>query len=335
MHLLQEAQDDLPRATRERLESLHASELERLERLLTDGPREEPRSVPLAEVVDPFVDSVRTRGQRVLWGGTHCRAWGRRDEIAEIVHVLLENAARHASGADVAVEVSSDDDRVQLRVADRGPGVPPELAETLFDRGTRSRQSPGDGIGLHLAQRLSREMGGDLRLEPPVPGVGAAFALTLPADRGRPRSDGSRDPRRPPADPGGGRVSRARNPSRVAIVEDHLLFAEALEVALSLQGHDVHRVPVTDASLSSGQLLAGLLRLRPRVVLLDLDLGPAGSGTRLVEPLTQSARWRWCEFSVEQAFPARPDGQCVNIRFFDLPDAAPDAVRAFDLRDRL
>ena len=46
---------------------------------------------------------------------------------------------------------------------------------------------------------------------------------------------------------------------------------------------------MTDASLSSGQLLAGLLRLRPRVVLLDLDLGPAGSGTRLVEPLTQSA----------------------------------------------
>jgi len=184
VHLLQEAQDDLPRATRERLESLHASELERLERLLTDGPREEPRSVALAEVVDPFVDSVRTRGQRVLWGGTQCRAWGRRDEIAEIVHVLLENAARHASGADVAVEVSSDSGHVELRVADRGPGVAPELAETLFDRGARGRQSPGDGIGLHLAQRLSREMGGDLRLESPVPGVGAAFALTLPANRG-------------------------------------------------------------------------------------------------------------------------------------------------------
>jgi hypothetical protein len=44
---------------------------------------------------------------------------------------------------------------------------------------------------------------------------------------------------------------------------------------------------------------------------------------------------RRCEFAVEQAFPARHDGQCVNIRFFDLPDAAPDAVRAFDLRDRL
>jgi hypothetical protein len=44
---------------------------------------------------------------------------------------------------------------------------------------------------------------------------------------------------------------------------------------------------------------------------------------------------RRCEFSVEQAFPARHDAQCVNIRFFDLPDTAPDSVRAFDLRDRL
>jgi hypothetical protein len=43
-----------------------------------------------------------------------------------------------------------------------------------------------------------------------------------------------------------------------------------------------------------------------------------------------------CRFSVEQAY----DGtglaayRCVNKRFFDWPDAAPDAVRAFDLRDR-
>jgi DNA-binding NarL/FixJ family response regulator len=84
-------------------------------------------------------------------------------------------------------------------------------------------------------------------------------------------------------------VSPAPTKTRIAIVEDHMLFAEALEVALSLQGHDVHRMPVTDASLATGQLLSGLLRLRPRLVLLDLDLGSAGSGVRLVEPLTQSA----------------------------------------------
>lgn len=44
-----------------------------------------------------------------------------------------------------------------------------------------------------------------------------------------------------------------------------------------------------------------------------------------------------CSFTVEQAY--RSDGgddyRCVNPRFFDWPDGAPDAVRAFDLRDRL
>jgi hypothetical protein len=43
-----------------------------------------------------------------------------------------------------------------------------------------------------------------------------------------------------------------------------------------------------------------------------------------------------CAFSVEQAFVSDGSGDfaCVNRRFFDWPDQAPDAVRAFDLRDR-
>jgi hypothetical protein len=43
---------------------------------------------------------------------------------------------------------------------------------------------------------------------------------------------------------------------------------------------------------------------------------------------------RRCEFQVERAF-ERPEEPCVNPRFFDWPDDAPGAVRAFDLRDRL
>jgi hypothetical protein len=43
-----------------------------------------------------------------------------------------------------------------------------------------------------------------------------------------------------------------------------------------------------------------------------------------------------CEFDVEQAFDWRaPNGICTNRRFFDWPDTGSDAVRAFDLRERL
>lgn len=74
----------------------------------------------------------------------------------------------------------------------------------------------------------------------------------------------------------------------VAIVEDHNLFAEALEVALRLDHHEVRRVPLVDHAVSTAQLLAAVLRSNPRLVLLDLDLGAAGDGARLVTRLTEA-----------------------------------------------
>ncbi len=76
--------------------------------------------------------------------------------------------------------------------------------------------------------------------------------------------------------------------TRVTIVEDHELFAEALDVAITLQGHDVRRVPAGDPDLSTAQLLKTVIRQRPQIVLLDLDLGPSSDGVELVQPLSQA-----------------------------------------------
>lgn len=76
--------------------------------------------------------------------------------------------------------------------------------------------------------------------------------------------------------------------TRVTIVEDHELFAEALDVAITLQGHEVRRVSAGDPGLSPENLLHQVERQRPQIVLLDLDLGPAGDGLALVEPLARA-----------------------------------------------
>ena len=76
---------------------------------------------------------------------------------------------------------------------------------------------------------------------------------------------------------------RALSLTRISIVDDHHLFAESLDVSLTLQGYVVQRIA---PSPPSGALLARVLRSRPRIVLLDLDLGLRTSGVRLVEPLT-------------------------------------------------
>ncbi|MEO6886153.1 MAG: response regulator transcription factor [Jatrophihabitantaceae bacterium] len=67
----------------------------------------------------------------------------------------------------------------------------------------------------------------------------------------------------------------------VAIVDDHQLLAETLQAALITR--DVNAVVV--APRSAADLLAELLSLKPDLVLLDLDLGPAGNGVAFVAPL--------------------------------------------------
>jgi two-component system, NarL family, nitrate/nitrite response regulator NarL len=81
-------------------------------------------------------------------------------------------------------------------------------------------------------------------------------------------------------------VSRAN--VRVLIVEDHVLFAESLELVLSVEGYDVRRVPVPTDARAPSAVAAGVIRLRPRIVLLDLDLGGFGDGIRLISPLARA-----------------------------------------------
>ena len=80
----------------------------------------------------------------------------------------------------------------------------------------------------------------------------------------------------------------SRNQFRILVVDDHVLFAESLELALSVEGSAVRRIDVPEEAGSSGTLLASLIRLRPRVVLLDLDLGAFGDGSRLIAPLAKA-----------------------------------------------
>ncbi|MEQ6900543.1 response regulator transcription factor [Nocardioides sp. YIM 152588] len=82
-----------------------------------------------------------------------------------------------------------------------------------------------------------------------------------------------------------GTDSSNRRP-RVLIVDDHVLFAESLELSLNMEGYDVRRVPA--ATMTPNQLLASVSRYQPRVVLLDLDLGELGDGVRLITPIART-----------------------------------------------
>lgn len=83
-------------------------------------------------------------------------------------------------------------------------------------------------------------------------------------------------------------LGAARAEHRILIVDDHVLFAESLELALSLEGYDVRRLELPREGGSMATLRSLALRVNPRTVLLDLDLGRFGDGVNLIAPLARA-----------------------------------------------
>lgn len=112
------------------------------------------------------------------------------DQLYRILVNLMRNA-RQAIEADptrpperrgkgaITVSAFGQDGFCVVRIADDGPGIPPRLAERLFEPFVSSKSSDGSGLGLTISRELAALHGGDLRLVE-TDGTGAAFELRLP-----------------------------------------------------------------------------------------------------------------------------------------------------------
>ncbi|HEY9552844.1 ATP-binding protein, partial [Allosphingosinicella sp.] len=100
----------------------------------------------------------------------------------QIVMNLLTNAIRYSpEGGMVWVRCDREDDLAALIIADQGKGIAPEDQARIFDKFERvdPNEPGGTGLGLYIARRLARAMGGDISVDS-APGQGARFTFTLP-----------------------------------------------------------------------------------------------------------------------------------------------------------
>lgn len=157
-------------------------ELYRMQRLLCD--RNEPvTDIDLDEALSLILELQRLRGRRVELHGSGDSVRARYDALAEVINILIDNAATHGGSDDSLVEVvRRDEETVDITVTDFGRGIPKDKREEIFAWGHRGSDSHGEGIGLTMAQRLMTEDGGSLRLSDPPDG-GASFVISLPAVR--------------------------------------------------------------------------------------------------------------------------------------------------------
>jgi signal transduction histidine kinase len=101
-----------------------------------------------------------------------------------VIQNLLSNAEKFTREGEIHLSARVlEDGRLAVRVSDTGPGIAPEHHEAIFDIFHQLRphdgQTKGVGLGLALARRFARMMGGDIALESTV-GQGSTFTVLLP-----------------------------------------------------------------------------------------------------------------------------------------------------------
>jgi two-component system OmpR family sensor kinase len=139
------------------------------------------------------------------------RIVGDASRLRQVIDNLLDNARVHAPGSPVRIEVSLQGEEALLRIADRGPGLDPEVEGRIFERfmrgdPSRSRGTGGVGLGLSIVQAIVAAHGGEVTASSGGQD-GTVFDVRLPVD-GLPeapaRPDASPTNRSPSASPSAG-----------------------------------------------------------------------------------------------------------------------------------
>jgi signal transduction histidine kinase len=140
--------------------------------------------VAAEEIMRPLIAAKRLMyGQRVV--GDHLRVRADRDKLQQIVLNLLSNATKFTDpGGRVEVYCAAANERVDIRVADSGSGIPSDRLESVFEPFTQvgsreKRSSEGTGLGLAISRDFAVGMGGQLLVESEL-GKGSTFTVVLP-----------------------------------------------------------------------------------------------------------------------------------------------------------
>ena len=161
--------------------------------------------------------------------------------------------------------------RIELRVQDDGPGIPPEHMGRIFDPFfTTKPVGQGTGLGLSICHGIVNDHGGRLWAES-LPGEGATFTLELPILEAEPAAEapGGAAPRAPAAAGG-----------HILVVEDEAAIQDLLVEILSHEGHRV------DTASSGTGALAKLEKGEYDLIISDLKM-PGMGGAELYERLRE------------------------------------------------
>jgi len=181
--------------------------------------------------------------------------------VEQILGNLIGNAVKYTpKGGTITIRVHPRGDDGIVEIADTGVGMSPEVQAHVFDLFFQEERSPdrptgGLGIGLTLVRQLVELHGGQVEATSEGEGRGSRFIVRLP--RGLPAPQ--REPQSSP---------RATGPSRsrILIVEDNEDARQALQMLLTLAGHEVYAASDGPSGIEMVEATS------PEIVIVDLGL---------------------------------------------------------------
>jgi signal transduction histidine kinase/CheY-like chemotaxis protein len=176
------------------------------------------------------------------------------NRIVEVLTKLIGNAIAYSpAGGVVRVRAAGTGAMVRFEVEDRGPGVPPDRLDRIFEKfeqadSSDTRRKGGSGLGLPIARGIVQQHGGEIGVES-RPGEGSRFYFTLPVPAIAPAT-----------------ARPAPEPPLVLICDDDPGVCRFLQLALESRGY------LTQAAQSGEEIISLATRQRPAVILLDFQL---------------------------------------------------------------
>ena len=156
-------------------------QVSRLRQRLDDG--EALRPVDVDALLSAMVADEEASGHDMrLSGSAGAPFMGKPAGLRRLLQNLIDNAIKY--GSDVEVAVGGASDQLAITVLDRGPGIPADALEQVFEpfrrlEASRHPDTGGPGLGLSIARNIAQAMGGDVTLSNRV-GGGLEARLRLP-----------------------------------------------------------------------------------------------------------------------------------------------------------
>ncbi|RLF64335.1 MAG: hypothetical protein DRN33_02395 [Thermoplasmata archaeon] len=100
----------------------------------------------------------------------------------EAIHSVIDNIVRNAvvhSGTDrMDIEMKSNNEECEIRIADYGKGIPDKIKEKIFDERFKHGDTGGSGLGLYIVRKTIERYGGSIHVENNEPN-GTVFVIKL------------------------------------------------------------------------------------------------------------------------------------------------------------